>query len=59
MMQSTSEQPEMTSTAVVLIRKRNVTEGIGNLGTEVGTMGTEIIPISSKTIVIPLCMAEI
>ncbi len=58
-MQSTSKQPEMTSTAVVLIRKLNITEQIGNLGPEVGTMRTEIIPIPSKMIVIPLWMAEI
>ena len=43
----------MTSTAVVLIRKPNITEEIGNLGTVVGTMRTEITPIPSKTIVIP------
>ena len=49
----------MTSTAVVLIGKPNVTEEIGNLGTEVGTTRTEITPISSKKIVIPLWMAEI
>ena len=58
-MQSTSKQPAMTSTAVVLIRKPNVTEEIGNLGTEFGTARTEITPIPSKTIVIPLWMAEI
>ena len=58
-MQSTSEQPMMTSTAVVLVRKPNVTEDIDNLGTETGTMRTEITPIPSKTIVIPLSMAEI
>ena len=58
-MQSTSEQPMMTSTAVVLVRKPNVTKDISNLGTETGTTRMEITPIPSKTIVLPLWMAEI